>query len=69
MSLQQKKYYFTNTFINLIQIRFINVLITVFLVYIWYQMSLDFLFQNMYKTCVYLHFKIETFFKMCAKNT
>jgi hypothetical protein len=26
-------------------------------------MSLDFLLQNMYKTCVYLHFKIETFSK------
>ena len=58
----------TNTFINLIQIRFINVLINVFLVFILYHMSLDFLFENMCKTCVYLHFKIEFFFKICAQN-
>jgi hypothetical protein len=29
---------------------------------------LDFLLENMYKTCVYLHFKIEIFVKICAKN-
>jgi hypothetical protein len=75
MSLQQNHYLFwkhiwssTNTFINLIQIRFINVLINVFLVFILYHMSLDSLLQNMCKTCVYLHFKIKKNFKMCAKN-
>jgi hypothetical protein len=53
---------------NLIQIRFINVLINVFLVFILYHMSLDFLLQNMCETCVYLHFKVKIFFRMCAKN-
>jgi hypothetical protein len=31
-------------------------------------MSLDFLLENMCKTCVYMHFKIENFVKICAKN-
>jgi hypothetical protein len=39
-----------------------------FLFFILCDMSLNFLLENMYKTCVYMHFKIEKFVKICAKN-
>jgi hypothetical protein len=40
----------------------------VFLFFILCHMSLDFLLENMCKTCVFYTFKNKTFVKICAKN-